>query len=210
MARSQNWLYYDTKYRKDREFSLCKWTLIRMDLMCVAMPHAHPGRFSRTFQGTTELAPAHNIPKGFCFSYHKRDQRCLDTTTCPWKHSCPRCHNKHPIYRTCQSNFQNSTNQRPSGKVLTSQPAARFPAASHPCELQYKELEILLKEYTDKNYIVFGFKIGFYLCFAGECPSLHAKNSPSVDLNPNIVRIKITEEMSVSRICGPFLSHPFP
>lgn len=114
MAAGHNWSYYDSKFRKDREFSLCKWTTIRIDLQITA------SLIKRHFPATpTPLSQ--RPPRGYCFKYHSRNERC-QTVNCTWKHTCPRCGRNHPIFLPCFSD-QNSPNKwnhnvstRPNGE----------------------------------------------------------------------------------------------
>ena len=111
MSQGHNWAYYDTRFRKDREFSKSPWTNIRIDLQLNAVK----GDFRNvTFNNRTQTQSSSHlqtgfIPKGYCFAYHKQGRRC-ENQQCPWKHDCVRCSNKHPMFRHCQGSndkFQN-------------------------------------------------------------------------------------------------------
>ena len=67
----------------------------------------------------------------------------------------------------------------------------------------------MLKEYPNKEYILEGFSRGFYLGFEGiEC-STYGRNKSTVIENLEIANNKITNEMSLHRIAGPFNTPPF-
>lgn len=96
MKNGDNWADYDIKFRKDREFSLCKWSLIRVDLQINA------SRSSKTEQ-TNRPHQTSFLPKGFCYNFHSRQNFCNRGKNCTYKHSCPKCDRIHPAHSDCTS-----------------------------------------------------------------------------------------------------------
>lgn len=99
MESGSNWAYYDSQFRKDRELTKCKWSVIRIDLQIKA---SRMGNNTSTIDNNY-LRPKSNrsfVPKGFCFKFHSREARCFNQS-CPWKHQCPRCGYAHPAYQEC-------------------------------------------------------------------------------------------------------------
>ena len=100
MKRRGIWLYYATQFRKDREFSQCSWVELRLDLQLTvslgsARPSAYRLPFRRCYRPSCFGIAA--VPKGFCFAFHKEGEHCRNSN-CPWKHECPKCCRRYPIY----------------------------------------------------------------------------------------------------------------
>jgi len=97
MEGGSNWAFYDLHYRKDREFTRCKWSTIRMDLQIKA------SRMRPENNSTTE-GPSRNranqIPRGYCYKYHGSNTRCYNRY-CNYKHNCFRCDMIHPATIEC-------------------------------------------------------------------------------------------------------------
>lgn len=109
MNCGHNWFMYDTQFRKDREFSLCKWTTLRVDLHFTA---TNTPSTSSQRSVTMPISTSLSIPKGFCFAYHSRDKKCYNKM-CRWSHSCPRCSSVHPSYYSCMRDRPNQHFQSP-------------------------------------------------------------------------------------------------
>lgn len=77
-----------------------------------------------------------------------------------------------------------------------------------PTPVLVDPLTVLLKEYSDSEYIINGFTNGFLLDYDGPFSSSICKNSQSVMDNSSLVQSKISEELSLSRIAGPFSDPP--
>lgn len=101
MTKNFNWSYYDHKFRKDREYNLCKWTTIRIDLQ-IAASHKTNLVEKEKFRQPGLPQQNYQIPVGFCFNFHSKDKRC-SVSYCKWKHICARCFSKHPMYTTCSN-----------------------------------------------------------------------------------------------------------
>ena len=66
----------------------------------------------------------------------------------------------------------------------------------------------MLQNYPNKHYIIDGFSQGFHLGFVGpECPTW-GRNKSTVNKNLEITRDKITQEIKINRIAGPFTNPP--
>lgn len=99
MSRNQNWDFYDRSFRRDREHSLCKWTTIRIDLQ-IAASYNHDNSVESRYRGSASNAKNGDfdtIPFGYCFQFHKKGRHCTQRQ-CNWKHACPKCQARHPMY----------------------------------------------------------------------------------------------------------------
>ena len=111
MKFKTNWRYYDEEYRRSREFNPHSWLVVRQDLELRAFrTNYHPDGYSYT-ASYEKSSVGRSIPKGYCFAYHKRGQRCL-SKDCKYKHQCPKCHDNHPLYLACHKGSpSNNTDQ---------------------------------------------------------------------------------------------------
>jgi hypothetical protein len=74
-------------------------------------------------------------------------------------------------------------------------------------------IENCLEDYPDfntKQELIEGLKFGFKLEYTGPRIPTACSNSTSVLQNGKAVREKLSKEISLGRISGPFLSPPFP
>ena len=94
MNSNSNWIFYDLRFRKDREFSLCKWTTIRLDLQLEA------NRISGQQKSQPQQQLNNKIPLGYCYAYHCSHLKCYKDK-CTYKHTCHRCSTNHPSYQPC-------------------------------------------------------------------------------------------------------------
>ena len=78
-----------------------------------------------------------------------------------------------------------------------------------PTPVQVDVLSSLLKGYHDFPYITNGFRQGFKLDFFGNNTPFMSHNSASVQMNPFEALSKISIELSLNRIAGPFERPPF-
>lgn len=96
MASGANWRLYDRQYRISREYSKCCWATMRVDLQL----QARAGRLQEA-QGPTKdtrfAKATNNIPKGYCFHYHRKGKFCT-SRSCKFSHECWRCNKPHPTY----------------------------------------------------------------------------------------------------------------
>jgi len=139
MANKKNWAYYDINFRRDREFSLCKWSETRIDLHYVAV--STEPRYSNNFLSTrssypiepsfrTQRQPQTKTPFGYCFAYNSPTERCQNRP-CRWKHTCPKCSRNHPQFlcRTYSSRYtrnhtgDNGNRSYDSNKNASTQPS---------------------------------------------------------------------------------------
>ena len=108
MNNRANWVWYDTQFRTDREYTHCPWDEIRQDLELRAfrtsLSSSHEDKPFRKHEYSQKKSnQSHNddhVPTGYCFAYHSRNQRCT-TSNCTFKHACPRCKGPHPAFMRC-------------------------------------------------------------------------------------------------------------
>lgn len=67
-----------------------------------------------------------------------------------------------------------------------------------------------LKNYKHKQFLLNGFQHGFQLQYMGPRRPRHANNLQSAKQHPTIINQKISKELSLQRIGGPFKQPPFP
>ena len=88
-------------------------------------------------------------------------------------------------------------------------------ALSHPVQLptpvKVNRLHFYLDGYPTKlkDYLLNGFQHGFLLAYVGPHKPSSCKNLLSATQNPVAVSDKLSKELSVGRIAGPFLERPF-
>ena len=117
MHNKANWVWYDSQFRTDREFTHCKWDEVRQDLELRAFrqPSSSFERQEKPFRSYNANKNRRNsedhVPTGFCYAYHSKSQRCHNTK-CSYKHTCPRCNRQHPNFMQC--NTQQPGSHRPS------------------------------------------------------------------------------------------------
>ena len=88
---------YDSNFRMAREHTKCSWATLRVDLQMLASQIRRPTDLSISGKARP------TIPVGFCYAFHSHGQYCSDQNgSCKYKHDCPKCHLKHPIY-SCKS-----------------------------------------------------------------------------------------------------------
>ena len=127
MRSGANWRYYDHQFRVDREYSLCSWAAVRVDLQLTATlnkptftPHnTQPFLPARSFRANTPRQQQNRPPPGYCYNYHSQYVRCT-TDNCQYKHACPKCNRSHPMYRSCFTQVTTSTNR---GKLPYNKPS---------------------------------------------------------------------------------------
>ena len=115
MQNKANWVWYDTQFRTDREFTLCPWDEIRQDLELRAFRQPQPSD-DKSFrsQGAKSRHREDQVPTGYCFAYHAKSQRC-NNSKCTFKHTCPKCHAPHPQFLRCNPNRTSSSPNRSRG-----------------------------------------------------------------------------------------------
>jgi len=107
-----DWAGFDRHFRMDRETNKCPWATIRHDLHLQYVntkrqPFHSPGAQRQQTQQKTpgvqniKTREGISIPHGFCVDFHSKVGQCTRGTNCFFKHKCPRCSNRHPVYRSC-------------------------------------------------------------------------------------------------------------
>ena len=126
MAAGGDWRSYDRKFRQDREYNHCSWYTTQPDLKIQAYrpktsQNCRPSRgYTRPQQHNQHNQNNQHMPKGYCWAFHKRELRCLNTR-CTFNHNCYRCHKSHPAYMPC--NYR--TTVRPASHTSVSNQAVK-------------------------------------------------------------------------------------
>ena len=95
-----NWRFYFAG-----EFNPHPWSVIRQDLELRAF-RSKPQ--SNGYNSFTSQFNQDRVPKGFCFSFHRKGGSC-QFANCSYKHTCPRCQRKHPAHQPCNGTKQFNT-----------------------------------------------------------------------------------------------------
>ena len=107
MQNKANWVWYDTQFRTDREFTLCPWDEIRQDLELRSFRQPHNYDNDKPFRAQGNKGFRNNkedqVPTGYCFAYHAKAQRCSNHR-CTYKYTCPHCHAPHSQFLRCNPN----------------------------------------------------------------------------------------------------------
>ena len=128
--RNGNFLYYDEQFRQERATTHCSWAAVHNGLHFQATtPFPAPQKPTSQYRHNTT-----KIPTGFCNNYHTRGVVC-QTQRCRYKHVCPNCDERHPVYR-CQSknnsgkgsvqNRSDNTQQHPQSNNIKPKPNANY------------------------------------------------------------------------------------
>ena len=202
MRLGQNWQYYDSNFRIDREYTKCSWAALRVDLQI----NASKSNF-RSQSTNKSYQQNSKTPTGYCFDYHNISQRCT-FQNCTYKHTCPTCDQRHPMFRPCnqyQHQYQRQ-GQSTSGYVNKAKKNHQkqnrhltLPLSTEisplPTPVQPQTLSNYLQGYKDKQYIINGFTHGFHLQFQGSDSSLFSTNSQSANNNPDVVEQMLSHEL---------------
>ena len=80
-----------------------------------------------------------------------------------------------------------------------------------PTPIKINKLKLILQGYDVEklNFLISGFRHGFYLGYQGPRKSCFVKNSDSTKDNWEVVNTKLKKEMKMGRIAGPFNMPPF-
>ena len=80
-----------------------------------------------------------------------------------------------------------------------------------PTRLKINKLKLILQGYDVEklNFLISGFRHGFYLGYQGPRESCVVKNSDSTKDNWEVVNTKLKKEMKMGRMAGPFNMPPF-
>jgi len=96
-----DWKGYDEAYRRGVADSTITWGQMNPGLIMDAM-WFDKGKVTPFLDSRRQAAPFkqrdQNIPKGYCFRFHKFNQTCKPR--CNWNHECPKCKGKHSL-KTC-------------------------------------------------------------------------------------------------------------
>ena len=127
MERKANWHYFDVQFRKDKQIAKSSWTDPRSDLYldCLLQTSSPSVAHSIPRSLNPSDSPRPKIPYGFCFSYNSPNVRC-HSIPCNFKHVCPTCSQKHPLY------LHDRNNSSRQGTHPVKQPAHQSRAAHPP------------------------------------------------------------------------------
>ena len=120
-VEGKDWFNYDYHFRNDREVNPIRFSTVRHDLL------RQYDRRTQSFRGEgvrgegvrktntnqdRHRATNNQVPSGYCRQFHTPETRCT-FEHCRYKHVCPRCSRRHPMYNNCKSNQQSQEqNQR--------------------------------------------------------------------------------------------------
>ena len=103
MRLGYNWQHYDIMFRTDREYTKCSWAALRVDLqISISTQRSFRPPLSKNTDKSVNNYSNNQTPPGYCFKYHDKYSKCT-SPSCPYKHFCPRCGAKHPLYWLCKS-----------------------------------------------------------------------------------------------------------
>ena len=120
-VEGKDWFNYDYHFRNDREVNPIRFSTVRHDLL------RQYDRRTQSFRGEgfrgegvrksntnqdRHRSTNNQVPAGYCRQFHTPETRCT-FEHCRYKHVCPRCSRRHPMYNNCRSNQQSQEqNQR--------------------------------------------------------------------------------------------------
>ena len=113
-ASGRDWFQFDHHFRTDREVNPCRFSTVRHDLLRQYDRQNQSFRqdgfrqdFNTNRRFSAQLPEKHYStknssvpPVGYCRKYHTPDTRC-QYDDCRYKHVCPRCSKRHPMYTSC-------------------------------------------------------------------------------------------------------------
>ena len=107
--RGAQFQFYDEEFRKERATTHWPWDTVHQGLLFQA---------TTPFRAPTKLPPKQyqpfqaRIPNGYCMAFHNKSSYCRNTK-CQYKHLCPNCEDRHPVYR-CTDRVRHNKGQQPS------------------------------------------------------------------------------------------------
>ena len=132
MERKANWHYFDVQFRKDKEISKSSWTDQRSDLYLDCLLQSSPSltnSFIPRSSANHPDSPRPKIPFGFCFAFNSPNTRC-SSNPCNFKHVCPTCAQRHPLYLHNRPNSRGQGSQPANVRQPALQPRAKHPSDS--------------------------------------------------------------------------------
>ena len=138
MRAGLNWRFYDRQFRVARESTRCSWAAVRVDLQLNAVlqanlspPFRQQHKNYNTNTNPLQYRPTSRIPPGFCYKYHTPAEYC-NTNNCQYKHRCPKCDRKHPLYRNCYINTNPGQGSRASDSPASKRTKSAAAGVSQP------------------------------------------------------------------------------
>ena len=123
--QNYDWHSYDRQFRIEMEHRPISWAATRHDLLLQYRlqndrsprggNHSFRGRNNgpassgpkQTSQGSLKTTEGHTLPLGHCLAFRSEGKSCTAGADCRFKHKCPNCHKRHPVYRQCNKSSQN-------------------------------------------------------------------------------------------------------
>ena len=121
------------------------------------------------------------FPAGYCWMY-QRNPKCKSRPRC-YKHMCSKC-------------------QTPILPVPVANVTLQIPI--NPDALQQA---LIGYDQTEARFLVGGFRKGFKINYHGTPPIRFSENHPSISHHKDIVKRKLSKELQMGRLAGPFVSH---
>ena len=127
---SANFRLYDEQFRQFRASTHCEWNTIHQGIWFqatnpVRMSNGRPNNSTSNNNNRNYKQPF-QAPRGFCNSYHSKFQTCNFGSKCRYKHTCPHCQERHPMFncndKSKSKNEQHGNKQQSSRTNNTSQP----------------------------------------------------------------------------------------
>ena len=110
-----NFRYYDEQFRLYRQSTHDPWDTIVYGLYFQATNPIRPKRTQNPTATVTSKSPF-RVPRGFCVAYHTSNNFCKSPQKCQYKHACPNCSEKHPMFK-CDKQTKQHPKQDDSQKI---------------------------------------------------------------------------------------------
>ena len=208
------WYSYDTNFHKIRAAANLAWNQIHSEIYVTAFSRKQ--NTMPRFRSGRDLCGRDRSRGSFSYTRNKRNKG-THCARCDYRHTCicKHCGGKHPAFR-CYSRPNKNNNNANNSEIGDQQSDDKSkPKPSEypklPTQVQWQTLNEYLDEYHSdlRHFIIDGFKFGFQLNYSGvRC----CQDSPNLGIardNPENVREKLSTELAMGRIAGPFDSAPF-
>ncbi|CAC5402846.1 unnamed protein product [Mytilus coruscus] len=219
---SIGWKQYDEQFRlKISQNPTASWADIDLELWLMYISQNN---------NATE-STVRSIYKCYAFNYNGSCTRF----NCTYSHSCIRCFAAHPLV-SCPRGMVNKYQGKMLGGTrpafiarprLQLRPQDNYSFRTHSC-IQDQEIkdQLWVKGHTpvkvhvlekyltnyynrhDAELLFTGFRDGFRLNYVGPRLSVWSKNLISAEMHKNETKMKLTEEVELGRMLGPFTEKP--
>ena len=99
--RNANYRLYDEQFRAFRASTHCEWNTIHNGIWFQATTPVKQFNQRHNYSNapnTRNHKQPFQVPRGFCNAFHARSQTCSQGFKCKYKHTCPNCSERHPIF----------------------------------------------------------------------------------------------------------------